>query len=354
MSEFFSKKYEGLAPYVAGEQPQDKQYIKLNTNESPFPPSPFAQRLARESAGDMFLYPDPEYDTLVKIAAQKFGVKTDEILFTNGSDEALDFAFLAYCDDTTPAVFPDITYGFYPVFAEINRVPFKEIPLKDDYTIDIKDYFNVGGTIFIANPNAPTGIALTRSEIEEIIMNNPENIVVIDEAYVDFGGESCVKLINKYKNLIVTQTFSKSRSLAGARLGLAFASEELISDLKTVKFSRNPYNVSRMSAAAGIGALLDEEYFNGNCEKIMKTREDFSAKLIGLGFSVLPSKTNFVFAKHKALSGETIYSELKKRGVLVRYFNKPRLKEFVRITIGSDEQMEKTLETLSEIVKETK
>ena len=354
MSEFFSKKYGDLAPYVAGEQPQDKKYIKLNTNESPFPPSPFAMRLARESAGDMFLYPDPEYDTLVKIAAQKFGVKSGEILFTNGSDEALDFAFLAYCDEKTPAVFPDITYGFYPVFAKINRVPFREIPLKTDYTIDIKDYFNVGGTIFIANPNAPTGIALKRSEIEEIIINNPKNIVVIDEAYIDFGGESAIGLIKKYKNLIVTQTFSKSRSLAGARLGMAFGSEELIADLKTVKFSRNPYNVSRMTAAAGIGALLDEEYFKDNCEKIAKTRENFTAELIKRGFSVLPSKTNFVFAKHAKLSGETVYSELKKRGVLVRYFDKPRLKEFVRITIGSDEQMEKTLETISEIIKEKK
>ena len=354
MSEFFSKKYDGLAPYVAGEQPQDKQYIKLNTNESPFPPSPYSTRLARESAGDMFLYPDPEYDTLVKIAAQKFGVKNGEILFTNGSDEALDFAFLAYCDEKTPAVFADITYGFYPVFAKINRVPFREIPLKDDYTIDIKDYFNAGGTVFIANPNAPTGIALKRSEIEEIVINNPKNIVVIDEAYVDFGGESAVGLIKKYKNLIVTQTFSKSRSLAGARLGMAFGSEELISDLKTVKFSRNPYNVSRMTAAAGIGALVDEEYFKDNCEKIAKTRENFTAGLIKRGFSVLPSKTNFVFAKCPNLSGERVYSELKKRGVLVRYFNKPRLKEFVRITIGSDEQMEKTLETISEMLKEQK
>ncbi|MEG9429714.1 MAG: histidinol-phosphate transaminase [Christensenellaceae bacterium] len=354
MSGFFSKKYDGLAPYSAGEQPQDKKYIKLNTNESPFPPSPFAQRLARESAGDMFLYPDPEYSTLVKIAAQKFGVKSEEILFTNGSDEALDFAFLAYCDERTPAVFPDITYGFYPVFAKINRVPFREIPLKDDYTIDVKDYFNAGGTVFIANPNAPTGIALKRSEIEEIIAKNPKNIVVIDEAYVDFGGESTAGLIKRYKNLIVTQTFSKSRSLAGARLGMAFACKEIINDLKTVKFSKNPYNVSRMTAAAGIGALLDEEYFKDNCKKIAKTREKFAAELIKFGFSVLPSKANFVFAKCPKLSGETVYSELKNRGVLVRYFDKPRLKEFVRITIGSDEQMEKTLEVISEILKEKK
>lgn len=354
MSKFFSKKFNNISPYCAGEQPQDKKYIKLNTNESPFPPSPFAQRLARESAGDMLLYPDPEYSALVNIAAEKFGVKTSEILFTNGSDEALDFAFTAFCDDSAPAVFPDITYGFYPVFARINRVPFKEIPLKDDFTIDINDYLNVGGTVFIANPNAPTGIALKLSELEKIIVNNPKNIVVIDEAYVDFGAESCVQLIQKYNNLIVIETFSKSRSLAGARLGMAFACEDLINDLKTVKFSRNPYNVSRMTAAAGIGALCDEEYFSCNCEKIVKTRDEFTEKLSKIGFSVLPSKANFVFAKHNVIDGKTMYTELKNRGVLVRFFDKPRINGYVRITIGSDEQMEKAFKVISEIVKGTK
>lgn len=354
MSKFLSKKLGGLTPYSAGEQPQDKKYIKLNTNESPFPPSPFSQRLARESAGDLSLYPDPEYKTLTSIAAEKFGVKEREILFTNGSDEALDYAFIAFCDENTPAVFPDITYGFYPVFANINGVPFREIPLNDDYTVDITDYFNAKGTLFIANPNAPTGIALTQSQIEEIVKNNPDNIVVIDEAYIDFGGESSVKLINKYDNLIVTQTFSKSRSLAGARLGFAIASENLINDLKTVKFSKNPYNVNRMTAAAGIGALLDEEYFTANCKAIIKTREEFTNALKELGFSVLPSKANFVFAKSGVCGGETLYKELKNRGVLVRFFNKPRLQDFVRITIGSREDMQKTLLIISEIVKEQK
>lgn len=354
MSEFLSKRLKNLTPYVAGEQPQDKKYIKLNTNESPFPPSPFAQRLARESAGDMLLYPDPEYNSLCSIAAEKFGVKKSEILFTNGSDEALNFAFIAFCDKDTPAFFPDITYGFYPVFANLNGVPYKEIPLRDDYTINVADYYGVKGTIFIANPNAPTGIALISNDIEKIIIANPDNIVVVDEAYVDFGGESSVKLIKKYKNLIVTQTFSKSRSLAGARLGMAFGSEELISDLKTVKFSTNPYNVSRMTAAAGIGALCDEEYFRENCEKIIKIRESFSAGLTELGFTVLPSKTNFVFAKNGKIGGETLYQELKNRGILVRYFNKPRLKDYVRITIGNADDMKTTLKTVSEILKEIK
>ena len=351
MSKFSSKRLSGVKPYVAGEQPQDKKYIKLNTNESPFPPSPFAQRLARESAGDMLLYPDPDYKSLTEIAAEKWGVKPTEILFTNGSDEALNFAFIAFCDQDTPAVFADITYGFYPVFAEINGVPKKIIPLKDDFTIDIKDYFGVSGTVFIANPNAPTGIALKKSDIEKIVKANPDNIVVIDEAYVDFGAETCVPLINKYDNLIITQTFSKSRSLAGARLGLAIANESLINDLKTVKFSTNPYNISRMSAAAGIGAIGDEEYFNANCAAIMKTRETFTDGLKKSGFTVLPSKANFVFAKSGSLSGEKLYTELKKRGILVRHFNLPRIKDFVRITIGDNKDMERTLCVISDILK---
>ena len=210
MSKFSGQRLKGITPYVAGEQPQDKKYIKLNTNESPFPPSPFAQRLVRESAGDMLLYPDPEYSTLCAIAAEKLGVNENEILFTNGSDEALNYAFMAFCDNKTPAVFPDITYGFYPVFAAINGIPQKIIPLKSDFAIDVSDYFNAGGTVFIANPNAPTGIALKKSDIEKIVINNPNNVVVIDEAYVDFGAESCVPFINKYNNLIILTNFPNS------------------------------------------------------------------------------------------------------------------------------------------------
>ena len=351
MSRFLSEKFHGLMPYVAGEQPQDKKYIKLNTNESPFPPSPFALRLARESAGDAFLYPDPEYATLVAVAAETFGVDKDEILFTNGSDEALNFAFNAFCDENTPAVFPDITYGFYTVFANVNRVPYREIPLKSDFTIDITDYNGTGGTVFIANPNAPTGIALSRAEIEKIITGNPDNIVVIDEAYVDFGAESAVELIGKYDNLIVTQTFSKSRSLAGARLGIVFACKKLIDDLKILKFSTNPYNVSRTTAAAGVGALLDKEYFDDCRRKIIGTRAVFSDGLKKLGFSVLPSSANFVFAAHPKTDGGRLYAELKNRGVLVRFFDKPRIKDFVRITIGSCEDMDKTLSVIAEALK---
>ena len=354
MSKFLGKKASGITPYVAGEQPQDKMYIKLNTNESPFPPSPFALRLMRQAAGDAFLYPNPEYTSLVNVAAEKFNVSADEILFTNGSDEALKYAFAAFCDDKTPAVFADITYGFYEVFAKAENVPVKIVPLKDDFSIDVKDYFGVKGTVFIANPNAPTGLLLSLPDIEKILTANPANVVVIDEAYIDFGGRSAVPLIKKYDNLLITQTFSKSRSLAGARLGLAIGNAELIKDLKLIKFATNPYNVSNTSAAAGIGALIDREYFDNNRTKIIATRERLKKELAAAGFEFTDSYANFLFVKRKGLSGETIYTKLKEKGVLVRYFNKPRINEYVRITIGSDEEINALISALKEIVKESK
>ena len=260
MSRFFSNKYASLTPYTPGEQPKQMRYIKLNTNESPFPPSKKAQQMAAEAASRLQLYPDPECRELNEMMAKRYGVSSDEVLMTNGSDEILNFAFMAYCDDKTPAAFADITYGFYSVFAEIDRVPYRIIPLNKDFTLNVDDYIGIGCTVFIANPNAPTGIALSVSEIERILKGNPDNVVVIDEAYVDFGAESCVPLIKKYDNLLVTQTFSKSRSMAGARLGFGIGCRELIRDLNTVKYSTNPYNINSMTMAAGIGTLCDEEY----------------------------------------------------------------------------------------------
>jgi len=350
MSNYFSNKYDELTPYTPGEQPQDKKYLKLNTNESPFPPSPIAQRLAREKVGDLFLYSDPDVKALVKVAAERFNINEDEILFSNGSDEILNFAFMAYCDDKTPAAFADITYGFYEVFAKQVGVPFYKIPLKEDFTIDINDYKGINKTIFIANPNAPTGVTLSKKEIEEIVKANPNNVVVIDEAYIDFGGESCMELTKVYNNLLVCQTFSKSRSLAGARLGFAVGNKDLIQDLKTIKYSVNPYNVNSVTMMAGIGALLDENYFNINCNLIIESREYFVSKLKALGFTVLPSCANFVFAKSGTLSGENVYLKLKNRGILVRYFNKERLKDYVRISIGTKEQMDVLLKALEEIL----
>ena len=352
MSRFFSNKYEALTPYTPGEQPRECKYIKLNTNESPFPPSPFAQKLAREAAGDLQLYSDPECRTLVKIASEKLGVEEDEILFVNGSDEILNFAFMAFCDAEHPAAFPNITYGFYPVFASLNNIPYEEIPLNEDFTVNTNDYIGIGKTVFIANPNAPTGIALSKDEIIRIIESNPDNVVVVDEAYVDFGAESVLPLIHKYDNLLVCQTFSKSRSLAGARLGFGAACKELIRDLNTIKYSTNPYNINRMTMAAGVGALCDTEYFEGNCSKIVATREKTAKKLKALGFELTDSKSNFLFAKHKNIGGKDIYLALREKGVLIRHFETPLLRDYNRITVGSDEQMEIFIEKVREVLEE--
>ena len=352
MSRFFSEKYKTLEPYTPGEQPQDMQYVKLNTNESPFPTSPKAVAAAAEAAERLRLYSDPECRLLTEKFCEVFGVAKDEVLFTNGSDEILNFAFMAYCDDAHPAAFPNISYGFYPVFAEINRVPYTEIPLRYDFTIDVEAYCGINKTIFIANPNAPTGIALKPAEIEMILRSNPNNVVVIDEAYVDFGAESCLPLTRKYDNLLVAQTFSKSRSMAGARLGFGVGNAEIIRDLNPIKYSTNPYNINSMTMAAGIGVLSDEEYTKKNSLAIQENRAFTVDALRRMGFAVLDSVANFIFAKHASVDGETIYRELKARGVLVRHFTKPAIKDYNRITIGTREQMQTLLDTLKTILEE--
>lgn len=352
MSRFFSEKYAALTPYTPGEQPKDTQYIKLNTNESPFSPPQSVTEAAKREAGKAQLYSDPESAALTEKAAEVWSVKKSQVLMTNGSDEALNFAFMAFCDKNTPAVFADITYGFYSVFAELNGVPYRTIPLKKDFSIDHREYCGVNATVFIANPNAPTGLALPRTEIEEIVRSNPKNVVVVDEAYVDFGGESCVPLIEKYENLLVTQTFSKSRSLAGARLGAAIGCESLIADLNTIKYSTNPYNVNRMTAAAGYAALCETDWFERNCGEIRRVRDKTAAALKELGFVVLDSKTNFLFARSERIGGQALYEKLKARGVLVRHFNGERIKEFNRITVGTEEQMEIFLSKVEEILRE--
>ncbi len=350
MSTFLSDKYQSLTAYTPGEQPQDQQYIKLNTNESPFPPSPFAQRLARQAAGDLQLYSDPECRELVAIASEKFGLSKNQILFTNGSDEILNFAFMAFCDKNRPVVFPQVTYGFYKVFAQLNNIPYEEIPLNADFTINPDDYTGINKNVFIANPNAPTGIAMGLDDIEKIVASNPDNIVVIDEAYVDFGAQSAVSLVDKYNNLLVTQTFSKSRSLAGARLGFGIASKEIIDDLRLIKYSTNPYNINRMTMYAGIGALADEEYFESNCKTVIENREYTAESLSKLGFDVLPSKANFLFAKKSGKDGKDLYLTLKNKGVLVRHFDTDILKDYIRISIGSRQQMESFIQALEEIL----
>ena len=352
MSRFFSKKYSSLSAYVPGEQPKDMKYIKLNTNESPFPVSENVRKAVEKSAEILNLYPDPECSDLRKKASEVFGVADEKILMTNGSDEALNFAFMAFCDEEHPIVFPDITYGFYPVFAKLNFLPYEQIPLDEDFQIRTDDYIGINKNIVIANPNAPTGITLTLEEIEKIVSSNPENVVIIDEAYVDFGADSAIPLTEKYKNLLVIGTFSKSRSMAGARLGFAIGNEELINDLNTIKYSTNPYNVNRMTAAAGVAMFEENEKCISLCKQVADTREKTKTQLEKLGFYVTESKANFLFAKSDKISGEKLYNELKKRGVLIRHFDSERIKDFNRITIGSEEQMNVFLEKVTDILKE--
>ncbi|MBQ9080617.1 MAG: histidinol-phosphate transaminase [Clostridia bacterium] len=352
MSKFFSQKYSALTPYVPGEQPKDMQYIKLNTNESPFPPTEAVAAAVASESAKLQLYSDPECVELRAKFAKIYGIGTDQVIMTNGSDEVLNFAFMAFADDAHPLAFADITYGFYPVFAQLNNIPYEEIPLASDFSIKAQDYIGIGKTVVIANPNAPTGLCQPLSDIEEIVKSNPDNVVIIDEAYVDFGGESAVSLINKYDNLLVTGTFSKSRSMAGARLGFGIANASLIADLNTVKYSTNPYNVNRMTAAAGCAVLNENELYMANCRTIMQNREWTTCELSRLGFEVLPSKTNFVFAKSSRIGGENLYLALKERGILVRHFKKERIKDYNRITIGTAEQMQALISAIECILEE--
>ncbi len=354
MSRFFSERYASLEPYVPGEQPRTRKYIKLNTNENPFPPLPAVAEAVRNAAGSLSLYSDIECTGLRKALAEKLGVKPEQLLMTNGSDEILNFAFMAFCDEKTPAVFADVTYGFYPVFAGINRLPFRIIPLRENWRLEPSDYFNAGGTVFIANPNAPTAVALTRAEIESVLKANPDHVVVVDEAYVDFGAESCVPLIDTYENLLVTQTFSKSRSLAGGRLGFGIANEKLIRDLNTVKFSTNPYNVNSLTQAAGIACVGNDEYNAENCRIISETREWVKEQLLAMGFSVTDSRTNFLFAEHPETDGGELYRKLKERGILIRHFTQERIRNWNRITVGTRENMEILVREIRNILEENK
>ena len=350
MSRFFTSQLRHLEAYTPGEQPRDMQYTKLNTNESPFPAPQTVIDAAEREAGKLNLYCDPACTALCAAAAKLYDVEPCNIMPVNGSDEALYFAFLAFCDDTHPMAYPDISYSFYPVFAAINRICAHPIALKPDFTIDPADYCGLHENIVIANPNAPTGIALTLTQIETIVSSNPDHIVIIDEAYVDFGAESCVPLTKKYDNLLVTQTFSKSRSMAGARLGFAIGHRDLIADLNTIRFSTNPYHVNRMTQAAGIAAIEANETFLANCRVIMENREYTTRALSRLGFTVLPSKANFVFARHATIPGGTLYTALKARGVLVRHFTRAEIDPYLRITIGTRQQMDILLTTLKDII----
>ena len=352
MSKFLVDKYQSIEPYTPGEQPKKGSLIKLNTNESPFPPSPRAVAAAAEAARDLNLYSDPECTKLVAAIAEYYGVSTKNVIATNGSDETLAFCFQAFCDGATPAAYPDITYGFYKVFAKLYSVESKVIPLKADFSVDPQDYMGIGSTVFLANPNAPTGMALSLEDIEKIALSNPDNVVIIDEAYVDFGGVSAVELTRKLPNLLVVQTFSKSRSLAGGRIGFAIGSEELIDDLRKIKYSFNPYNVGALPQAAAAAAIADKEYFERNTAEIIAVREYTVEQLQTMGIAVLPSCANFIFVSPTRLSGGEYFAALREKGVLVRHFTAPRVCDFVRVTIGSREQMDAYLKATREILEE--
>ena len=352
MSKFLTEKLRGLEAYVPGEQPKERKYVKLNTNESPFPPSEYARRIAAEQLEKLMLYPDPDCRELLDEIALNADMGRENVIVSNGSDEVLNFAFMAYCDKDTPAVFPDITYGFYKVFADLNGVPSRILPLNDDFTIDLEAYKKEAGTVFIANPNAPTGLALPVEAIEKLLQANPSRVVVVDEAYVDFGGESCIPLTKKYDNLLVTQTFSKSRSLAGARLGFGVACKAIIDDLNKIKYSTNPYNVNRVTAALGVGAIRDKEYFNACRLSVIETRKWTAEKLKEFGFTMTDSMANFLFVRHEKIGGEELYLRLKEKGILVRHFKTDRIKDYNRITVGSRAEMEALVTAIGEIVCE--
>ncbi|MGN0823494.1 MAG: histidinol-phosphate transaminase [Candidatus Coproplasma sp.] len=348
MSRFCSEKLNLIEPYVPGEQLKDKKYIKLNTNENPFYTSDRAvERVTRDVLSGLNRYSDPESKDLHKAIADFYGLKSENVLVTNGSDEALAFAFIAYGKNVC---YPDVTYGFYEVLANLFDCNAQKVALNDDFTITPSDYFNANKTVVIANPNAQTGIALSLCEIEEIIKNNLDNIVIIDQAYVDFGEGNAIDLISKYNNLLVINTFSKSRSLAGARVGFAIADEQIIDDLKKVKNSFHPYNVNSVSSALAIAAMNDREYFENSVKCVKISREKLTHELKKLGFSVLPSSANFVLAKSDKISGEELYLKLKDNGVLVRYFSSAKISDYVRITIGTDLEMQTLIEKIKLIL----
>lgn len=418
MSRFLSKASESLLPYTPGEQPQGRKFIKLNTNECPYPPSPkvaeailagyeeIAANQAAKAAGcgtagaadtakkvgcgcdagtaeqsektdcgcgagaaeagkmaekaakvmppelaNLRLYSDPEERVLIKAIADHYGVATNQVIAGNGSDEILGFAFRAFCDQNAPLQFADLTYGFYPALCGLYGIPFKVVPLEEDFTLNIEPYKSCGNNVIIANPNAPTGMNLPLSAIEEVAASNPDRVVMVDEAYVDFGGESCVSLLPKYENLVIIQTFSKSRSLAGARVGFAIANPELIADMNRIKYSFNPYNVNRLSILAGTAAMRDWDYTKECTGRICKTREKTTKALRKLGFTVLDSKTNFIFAKSGDMPGKVYFDGLREAGILVRRWDSERIKDYVRISIGSEEEMETFVEETKKLVE---
>lgn len=352
MSMFLSPNAAALTPYVPGEQPRDAQYIKLNTNECPYPPGPrLAQAVRGFDCGALRLYPDPDATALKAAAARAYGLKPGQVFCGAGSDEVLAYAFMAFCQPGERVWLPDITYGFYRVYAGLFDLKAMEIPLDSDFRIRTRDYADADGPLFIANPNAPTGLCLCNDEIEALLRQNPRRLLVLDEAYADFSpGMSCVGLIDKHPNLLVVHTASKSRALAGLRLGFGFGSAELIAGLERIKFSFNPYNLSRITVAAGIAALEDRAYTDEMVGKVISTRRLTFDALQGMGFNVAQSEANFLFASYPGITGEELYRRLRESGILVRHFNSPRISNYIRVSIGTDAEMDSFLGSIRRII----
>lgn len=351
MNKYWSALAGGLVPYVPGEQPQDKKYIKLNTNESPYGPSPKVLEAIREETGDQLkLYPDPNCGRLLEAAAESYGVKKEQIFAGNGSDEVLAFSFMAFFDPGRTIIFPNITYSFYPVYASLFKLDYVNTPLDSEFNIPTDDMLDSCGGVILANPNAPTGKALPLKGIKRILDGNPDNVVIVDEAYIDYGGESALPLINEYSNLLVIQTLSKSRALAGMRIGLAFGDSELINALNSVKNSFNSYTLDRLAICAGVAALKDSAYYNETTAKVVSTRERFTRELRARGFKVADSAANFVFAGHQRVQADILFRELKERGILVRHFKHPVVDNYLRISMGTDDEMDYVIKEIDTIL----
>ncbi|MFQ9516144.1 MAG: histidinol-phosphate transaminase [Eubacterium sp.] len=347
----WEKNIRQVTPYTPGEQPDEDNIIKLNTNECPYSPAPGVTKAIEDINIDRFrLYPDPDATVLVNELASYYDVKPEQVFVGVGSDDVIGMAFLTYFNSDKPILFPDITYSFYDVWADLFKIKYETVPLNDNFEINPQDYYKENGGIIFPNPNAPTAVALPLDSIEDIIKNNQDVVVIVDEAYIDFGGESVLPLIEQYDNLLVVRTFSKSRAMAGMRIGYAIGNAKLIEAIKAVKFSYNSYTMNQTSIYAGAAAIKDDTYFKNIVSRIVETREKAKERLAELGFCFTDSKTNFIFATHNTVPAEKIFQELKAKKIFVRYFNKPRINNYLRITVGTDEEMNALYDALKEIV----
>lgn len=348
----FEEKIRKVIPYVPGEQPKETDIIKLNTNENPYPPSPEVAKVLRAFDADTLrLYPDPASGVLVHAIAEQYGLRDEEVFAGVGSDDVLAMCFMTFFNSASPVLFPDITYSFYDVWADLLRIPYEQIPLDSDFHIVPSDYRRENGGVIFPNPNAPTGSLMPMEHIREIVEANPDSVVIIDEAYIDFGGESALPLIREYPNVVVVQTFSKSRSAAGLRIGYAFADPALIRYLNDVKYSFNSYTLNRLTIEAGAACIRDDAYFRNSCSRIIETRGRTVKALRELGFTVQDSAANFVFASHPAVIGKLLFEYLKSRKIYVRWWDKPRIRNYLRITIGTDEQMDVLIAALKDYLE---